>query len=308
MKTTTSKYQEFTKKITDQIINELQNGQAIWKQPWANLGSCCNYITKRPYSGFNQFYLAWVMKDRCLSQPFFMTYKQAQEKGGTVRKGSKGITVVFWKKLESITTSLTNEKTPNTRMFPFLHTVFNIDQIDGIDFIIDTENRTAHTPISACERIVLGMQDRPLIQHGGNEAFYMRSQDLVQLPMPEQFTCAEKYYQTAFHELIHATGHKKRLDRFNEDSPAKFGDEAYSKEELIAEIGATMLSAKAGIHEELIPASAAYIKGWLKALKNDHTMIFSAANQAEKALQYILSADDQTEADRISLIKQEATF
>ena len=163
-----------------------------------------------------------------------------------------------------------------------------------IDFVLDQDETHTHTVIEYCQLLIDQMQSKPTIQHGGNQAYYSPSIDLVQIPMPEQFTSPENYYQTAFHELIHATGHKTRLDRFKEgEKPARFGDENYSKEELIAEIGATILSAKSGIKDQVIKSSAAYIKGWLQKLNDDHSLIFSAANNAEKAVNWICAETNQ---------------
>ena len=282
-------FKSFTSEITTLIIAELEKGNPVWKQPWKDLGLCKNYQSQRPYTGFNQFYLSWLMQKKGFNQPYFLTYKQANDLGGHVRKGEKGITVVFWKQIQQKKQSeIDTETTNTTRLFPFLHTVFNIGQIEGIKFLITEKIQPQHLPIQACEAIVSQMPSSPNIIHGGNQAYYSPSLDFVQLPLPEQFITPENYYQTAFHELIHSTGHKSRLNRFKAgEMPARFGDENYSKEELIAEIGATILSASAGIHQTIISSSAGYIKGWLRALQNDHTLIFSAANQADKAVSFI---------------------
>lgn len=293
--TKTKNFASFTADVTNQIIDELKKGKVIWKQPWTILGGCKNYVTKRHYTGFNQFYLAWQLQQKGYKHPLFMTYKQAVDAGGHVRKGEKGITVVFWKKiLQSKKKEDCNDEKTQLRLYPFLHTVFNIEQIEGIDFVHEQEQTRTHSVIEACQLIINNMPAKPDIRHSGNQAFYSPSLDFVQLPLPEQFTSPENYYQTAFHELIHSTGHKSRLNRFKEgEKPARFGDESYSKEELIAEIGATILSAQSGIKDQVITSSAAYIKGWLRELKNDHSLIFSAANNAEKAVNWICAAAEE---------------
>lgn len=285
-------FASFTTSVTNEIIAELQKGTVIWQQPWRSLGACKNFVTQRSYSGFNQFYLAWKAQQKGYRFPLFMTYKQAIEAGGHVRKGQSGSTVIFWKKY--IQTKESPEESQDVRLYPFLHTVFNIDQIDGIEFKLEQEEQPTHTVIEACQQLIDLMPSKPDIRHSGNQAFYAPYSDYVQLPLPEQFKTPESYYQTAFHELVHATGHKSRLNRFKEgERLARFGDEEYSKEELIAEIGATILSAKAGIKQQVIANSAAYIQGWLKVLKNDHTLIFSAANSAEKAAKFICDETPQ---------------
>jgi antirestriction protein ArdC len=226
------------------------------------------------------------MQERKFRQPLFLTYKQATDLGGHVRKGERGFTVVFWKQI--MKTKEDETESTQKRLFPFLHTVFNIAQIDGVEIKPIDQPVFTHTPIETCELILANMPSKPNIAHGGNRAYYAPSIDHVQLPLQEQFLSPENYYQTAFHELIHSTGHKSRLNRFKVgETPARFGDEQYSKEELIAEIGATVLSARAGITDTIINSSAAYIQGWLKALKKDVTLIFSAANQADKAVCFI---------------------
>ncbi len=285
----TNNFKSFTTEVTMQLIEELKKGNCIWQQPWSMRNGCTNYVTKRSYSGFNQFYLGWKMQQKKYKHPLFMTYKQAIDAGGNVRKSEKGITVVFWKKLiKSNELSNDIETKQQIRLYPFLHTVFNIDQIDGIEFIIPTPDKLTHSIIEQCEKIITHMPTAPQILHQGNQAYYSPRLDIVCMPLPEQFVSPENYYQTTFHELIHSTGHPTRLNRFKEqEKTPRFGDEAYSKEELIAEIGATILSAKSGIKEQIIASSAAYIKGWLSALNNDHTLIFTAANHAEKAVNYI---------------------
>lgn len=289
---TPSKFSSFTSQVTEAIIDQLKNGVPVWRKPWIALGACANYHSRRHYTGFNQFYLAWQMQVRKFNHPFFLTYKQALDLGGHVRKGERGITVVYWKKTQATSTEESDsQEVSKIRLFPFLHTVFNIDQIEGIDLPLPgSTNKPHHEPIKACQEIIAAMTKAPSVFHGGDQAFYAPALDVIMIPHLDQFSSPEAYYSTLFHELIHATGHSSRLNRFKNDAPKpRFGNEEYSKEELIAELGASYLNAAAGIGEPLIANSAAYIKGWLKALSDDHSLIFSAATKAQQAAAYILN-------------------
>lgn len=286
-----SKFLQFANEVTNQIISELEKGNVIWKQPWKNLGLCKNLITNNSYTGFNQFYLNWKMQERSFKSPYFMTFQQAKSIGAKIKKGAKSIQIVFWKKFS-------NEKVDeieianNVRIYPFVHYVFNIDEIENVDPIylrnIATEQKEIST-FENCEKLISEMQNIPEIKFGGDKAYYAPTQDYIQIPIIKQFDSAENYYSTLFHEIIHSTGHKSRLDRFSENTlPTMFGSEDYSKEELVAEIGATFLNAHCGIKEQVFDTSVAYIKGWLKTLKSDPKMIFSASTKAQKAYTFLV--------------------
>jgi antirestriction protein ArdC len=116
------------------------------------------------------------------------------------------------------------------------------------------------------------------------------------MPERECFLSSPAYYSTLFHELTHSTGHPSRLNRLTEKSPVRFGDETYSKEELVAEIGANFLNAHTGIKNEVFDNSLAYLKGWIKALRNDKTMILTASSKAAAACRYILDLEAEGQA------------
>ena len=133
------------------------------------------------------------------------------------------------------------------------------------------------------------MPNKPLIEHMGNRAYYDPRHDAITLPKLTSFESAEEYYSTAFHELSHSTMHESRLDRKVKDEVHRFGNEDYSKEELVAEMGASFLCGHAGIENAVIENNAAYIQGWLKALKNDKSLLIHAAAQAQRSTDYILN-------------------
>ena len=288
---------DFAKKVTEEIIEELKSGRVIWQKPWHNGEGARNYATGRAYEGFNQFYLSYKAAKNNYPTNLFLSFQQARALGGFVRKGEHGTMVVYWKigthqTGKKITDEQGNEKEQTKQLFyPFIHFVFNIAQIEGVEFkkVRDPIGKD-NTPLVATEEIIARMPQPVTIQTGGHTAYYSPLFDYVQLPDKQHFISSEAYYNCLFHELIHSTGHSKRLHRFATDfTPAIFGDENYSREELIAEMGAIYLSSYAGISSEsLRNNSTAYLQGWMKALENDNTLIITAANKAQKAAAFIL--------------------
>lgn len=269
--------------VTNLIVERLEAGVVPWQMPWKSGGGIPrNLITKKPYRGFNFWYLLSFGFDR----PWFLTFNQAKELGGTIKKGSKSFLVVFWKLFDV-------EKNGATEQVPMLryYRVFHIDQVEGIpaNKIPDT---TAHdhdfNPITACEQLVRRWIDCPTIETGKDKACYIPLYDKVEIPSPRNFFEDEHYYSTLFHELVHATGHRKRLDRHSKFSDLRFGSRDYSQEELVAEMGASYLCGLTEIENVIIENSAAYINSWLGKLKADKKFIVQAASDAQKAVDYIL--------------------
>lgn len=285
-----SKFVQFANEVTNQIIKELEKGNVVWKKPWKNLGRCKNLLTKSSYSGFNQIYLNWKMEERGFKTPYFMTFQQARSIGANVRKGAKSIQIVYWKSFSNANKD--EEQVSNSvRLFPFVHFVFNIDEIEHIDSKYLPNNEELEETIYSiekCDNLIHNFFNIPEIRHGGDRAYYTPSHDFIQMPFLNQFYKSENYYSTLFHEIIHSTGHKSRLDRFAENTlPTRFGSIEYSKEELVAEIGATFLNAHCGIKEHVFDTSIAYIQNWLKLLKSDPKMIITASSNAQRAFTYL---------------------
>ncbi|AMJ64006.1 ArdC family protein [Hymenobacter sp. PAMC 26628] len=276
--------------ITNRIILALENGVTPWKQGWnAAHGAPRNYRSKRVYQGINAFLLGMLKYE----QAYFLTFNQARELGGCVRKGEKGMPVVFYKVGKKEDAKGQEKKVAILQY----STVFNIAQIDGVAWRLPELPSREHTPQEAAEQILTGYVGGPRINHGGSEAFYRTSTDLVTMPEASNFHTAEDYYLTFFHELAHSTGNSKRLDRATLTEKADFGSETYAKEELVAELSAAFLGNAAGIDMSLtLPSSASYIANWLQALRNDKRLVISAASQAQKAANHILGVVPSYEA------------
>ena len=267
--------------ITNRIIAELESGIIPWRKPWIASGQAISHVTGKPYSLLNQMLLGRGGE--------YVTFKQVQDEGGRVKKGAKAQMVVFWKWIEQ-----EDEETKEKKKIPCLryYNVFHIDQCDGIKAKHAEPLPQAVEPDAAAEAIITDYLKRSgvkLIHEEGNRAFYRPSSDSVTLPLIDQFKNTAEYYGTAFHELTHSTGHESRLNRLH--TVAAFGSEDYSKEELIAEIGAAALVNQAGLETaSSFKNSAAYVQNWLKVLRDDKRFIVSAAGKAEKAVNLILNA------------------
>jgi len=270
--------------ITEKIISELDKGNIPWHRPWTGTGYPKNLISKKEYRGINVFLLSC----QGYASPYWISYKQAQELGGNVKKGEKSTMVVFWKQIKI------KDKEDNTdKTIPLLryYRVFNTEQCEGIENKVPVLNINHNfQSIPACEKTVQDMQKRPDIQHKDQRAYYNPSNDFVNMPKQESFDKEEFYYSVLFHELGHSTGHKERLDR-KKFAEGCFGSETYSKEELCAEMTAAFLCGSHGIEQQTIGNSAAYIKSWLRKLKDDVKLVVLAAAQAQKASDYILNID-----------------
>ena len=259
--------------ITDNIIKQLEAGVAPWIKPWHSHGIDAPYnpITKRYYNGINFVQLSMMPG----STHNWVTYKQAQSVGAQVRKGSVGVPVIYFSPLE-----IKDRVTDEIKKIPMLkhYTVFNLDQVDGLELPAPAE-RTMNESIASCEEFI--KTQRAIIKHGGNRAFYVPSADYIQLPELDQFKSSADYYATVLHELSHWTGHESRLHR---DFSGRFGNEAYAFEELVAELGSAMLCAHLKIDGQLQHAS--YIDSWLKVLKDDPKNILKASALAQKILSF----------------------
>ena len=268
--------------ITDRMIQEMETGIIPWRKPWMAAGAAISHTTGKPYSLLNHMLLGKPGE--------WLTFKQCQEEGGFVRKGEKSRMVVFWKWIDK-----EDEETGEITQVPYLryYNVFHVDQCEGITAKHMQTNPTPASADEAADAIIIEYVRREgvtLEHREGDAAFYQPATDRIVLPKLSQFTEAAEYYSTAFHEMVHSTGHMKRLARL--DSTANFGSEEYSKEELVAEIGSAALVFHAGLETaDSFHNSAAYVQNWLQALKNDKRLIVSAASKADKALNYILTGE-----------------
>ena len=233
--------------ITERIVSQLETGTVPWHRPWKSGGAGGaprNLESGRAYRGVNVFMLSSLG----YSSPWFLTYRQAQERGGHVRQSEHGAPVVFWTWRDKRST----EGTEETERYAVLryYTVFHVSQCDGIAAPAVPTTAADVAPIESAERIVAGMPDAPGIMHGGEIACYSPALDAVRMPPRATFDAPECYYSTLFHELTHSTGHARRLNRATLADACVFGSTNYSKEELVAEMGAAYLCAIAGIEKD----------------------------------------------------------
>lgn len=266
--------------VTSQIIEQLEKGSVPWRKPWTTQEPC-NLVSQRPYRGINTFLLSAAG----FPSPYWLTYAQAVKLGGNVKKGEHGHIVVFW----NIGQEKLNPKNGKLQK-PFLlryYRVFNLSQTEGIQSKLGVTDHAPVPDIAACDSIVSAMPKLPQITQG-DKAAYSPMRDCVIMPARTVFDTSEGYYATLFHELTHSTGHTSRLNREGiTNASANFGSEVYSKEELIAEMGAAMLCGVTGISPVTLENSAAYLRSWIGVLKGDSKLIVTAASAAQKAADYI---------------------
>ena len=274
--------------VTDQIVAMLETGVVPWRSPIlgrSKAGHPRNMNSGKECRGVNVFLLAFTAFARGYGSSYWLTFNQAKERGGSVKKGEKSSMVVFWKQYETI-----DRETGEPAKIPVMryYNVFNAEQIDGIEIpdAVKFEPIEFH-PIEAAERIANRYAGGPAITHGGQQAFYRPGTDTIHLPDPTRFASSEEYYSTLFHEQSHSTGHSSRLDRKLDTAPRPFGSPDYGKEELVAEMSAAFLCSYAGIQPTVIENQAAYLSGWLKQLKSDKKLVVSAAGQAQRAADWI---------------------
>jgi len=273
--------------VTQRILQELETGAAPWVKPWAatpGQNTPQNAVTNRPYSGTNVV-LLWLARGRGWSTPRFLTFAQALEAGGNVRKGEHGSKVVYFKQL-SVKDKRPDAGDDDTRTIPLMreYTVFNVDQCDGLpDSIRNGKAMRVRNPDTrdalADEFIASTRAD---FREGAGEAYFSPGHDFISMPAFQAFRGADHFYNVAFHELTHWTGHKSRLDR---DMKARFGDQKYAAEELVAELGAAFLSAEFAFNGDV--RNAGYIESWIRLLKSDKRAFFTAASKAQAAADYL---------------------
>ena len=288
--------QDIYSQVTDRIIEQLAKGVIPWKSHYfSQVGFPRNFSTGNPYRGINVFLLGSLR----YTSPYFLTFIQAKELGGNVRKGERGSLVVkygtYTREAESTASARESEE---HRKYLKAYTVFHASQIEGITFP-DPENVPELPANAACDRaraMVAGMPKAPAIHSGTAIPCYRRSSDSVHMPERRFFTSEEAFFSTLFHELTHATGSQSRLARkslLESKGIDAEGDarKTYAEEELVAEMGASFLCAHAGIIEAELENSAAYLQGWIDALKSKDAKgwIIRAASQAQKAADFILN-------------------
>lgn len=293
---------DVTSIVAQRIIDQLEKGVIPWHKPWIGSDFAVKHSNGQPYSLLNQILVG--------DPGEYASFKQITEAGGRVKKGAKGRVVVFWKLLDVDDSGVPGEpdSMPVTKTIPYLRYshVFRIGpDTEGIEPKYIKDPATAlksHAHVIADAQGVfedyLARSGCKFRSEAGNKAYYSQREDEIVLPVIEQFEDSAEYYSTAFHEAVHSTGHSSRLDRFSTSAPAYFGSEDYSKEELIAEIGSACILNTLGVESDhSFRNSAAYIQNWLKALKNDKSMVISASSRAQKAVEMILHKTSMVDSD-----------
>ena len=288
----TTERKDVYSRITTKIVEYLEKGVRPWTRPWS-AEHAAGRITRplrfngQPYCGINVLSLWMSALSQNFVAPIWMTYRQAGELNAHVRKGEKASLVVY---ANAITRTERDDKTGEDvdREIPYMkgYTVFNVEQIEGLPEIYYAKAFPTHDPVARIEHAEkffgsLGAT----IKHVGNRAYYAQELDYVQMPPFEAFRDAESYYATLAHELTHWTKHVQRLDR--DFARKSWGDEGYSREELVAELGSAFLCADLDLHQEPREENASYIATWLEVLKNDNRAIFAAAAHAQRAADYL---------------------
>jgi antirestriction protein ArdC len=279
-------------RITNKIIADLEQGVRPWHRPW-NAEHTAGRIT-RPlrhngvvYQGINVVMLWSASVVNGYACPIWLTFKQAQQLGGNVRKGEHGELVVYADRITRTETDASGEEVECSIPFMKGYTVFNVEQCEGLPAQYAGKAEAPALPlpqrIEAADRFFAATGAD--IRHGGTRAYYAEGPDYVQMPPFETFKNAESHAATLAHELTHWTKHTKRLAR--DLGRVRYGDEGYAREELVAELGAAFLSADLSITPEVRPDHAAYIATWLTALKNDKRFIFTAASHAQRAADFL---------------------
>jgi antirestriction protein ArdC len=274
--------------VSARIVAELEKGAPPWVKPWSatpGANTPCNAVSNRPYSGCNVV-LLWMAQAAGYRTPRFLTFRQALELGGNVRKGERGTKVYFVKQLQ--VRDKRADESVSARLIPMMreYTVFNVDQCENLpDNINAGKPVRVRNPDTRDELADTFLQSTGAdIREGYGEAYYVPSRDFISMPAFAGFKGADHFYNVTFHELTHWTGYKSRLDR---DLKSRFGSQRYAAEELIAELGAAFLCAEFSFDGDI--RSAGYIASWIELLKADKRAFFTACGHASNAANYLRS-------------------
>ncbi|MCH8824254.1 MAG: DUF1738 domain-containing protein [Planctomycetes bacterium] len=277
--------------VTDRVIELLERGVVPWLKPWAGDDSCPKNLTSgKHYRGVNPFLLAVTSWCEGYESSYWLTYKQAQQYGGNIKKGEKSTRVIFYKqyavaKRDPLTKQVEQVNIPVLRFY----NVFNVQQTEGVEYPESNLAQIDFDPIERCESVVASMPNPPRIEISGHRASYQPSTDKITMPKPDRFQSAEHYYASLFHELTHSTGSKDRLARPGITENPDFKSGSYAKEELVAEMGSAFLCGHCNIESATIENTASYIQGWLKKIRSDSKLVIQSASAAQKSADLILS-------------------
>jgi antirestriction protein ArdC len=277
---------------TAKMIEALERGVTPWHKPWAiGVGRPRSMSTGKAYRGVNVLLLGFAAQDAGYTSEWWGTYRQMQERGGQVRRGERSTEVLLWKPVTRRGEDENGEERTGGYLLARSFRVFNAEQCDGLEALAAAP-REAPAATAADDIAAAYLTDGPSLTFGGDVAAYSPARDAVMMPRREAFAGDAEYFSTLFHELTHSTGHASRLARDGVTEGHTFGDAEYSREELIAEMGAAMLCALAGVDNAAAQAnSAAYLASWIRTLRGDHKLIIQAAANAQRAADLIAGAD-----------------
>jgi len=280
--------------ILNKIICLLENNNLEWLKSWKT-GIAKNYITKKEYRGVNTIITQIDKIENSFKSNYYLTFLQIKRLKGRLKEGSKGIPIFYYKIIEN---KVLNQDTKEEKIKKYsllkYYVVFNVE---NTDLNIQEEIKVSN-PIDSCEQIIVGYKDIPLIKNAGFP-HYNKKEDTIGIPLKEDFISIEEYYSTLYHELSHSTGHEKRLNRecLTEYSP--FESAGHSKEEIVAELSASLLCGYSGIDNKIINNNSAYIKGWLNNIKQDKNFLFSCFKLSQKSADYIRGIKNETDTNKV---------
>ena len=271
-------------KVFQYIIAQLENGTVPWKCPYIPMTSGNGHV----YRGINKLVLNLRAREMKYKSPFWYTYLNCKKNGGQVRKGQKGVHVVYFAQGK-----YTDEKTDKEKGYSTMkvYSVFNQEQCDFHEDYVEPELVDEYTPASAlCADYIY--REKIEQTNSPGMAFYNPKSDKINIPAMSALSDESHYYPTLFHEMGHSTGHEGRLNRKGVASMSLFDDHQYSEEELVAEMTAAYLCGATDREMKDLDQSAAYIESWLKVFGGDKSMLQRAATQAEKACEFIMGKQD----------------
>lgn len=302
------KQAEVYQAVTDRIIKQIEAGTPPWRKPWITTGGGLpqNAASGRSYSGINVWLLLLAAEAKGYDGNLWGTFNQWKKLGGHVNRGERGTKIVFWSVVkETVADQQTGKEDEQKRIFCRQFTVFNLGQTAGE--ALDRFRRPTLPPKGfndheAVEQVIAATDAD--IRHGGNAAYYNSESDYIQLPVKVAFESEAEYYSASLHEIAHWSGHENRLNRL--DKLARFGDQSYAMEELVAEMSSAFLCSTLGVENSAAEKqSASYLANWLGVLKADSRAIFTASTAAAAAADYVLSfsqgvESEETEEDAVA--------
>ena len=285
------KKKELYQQVTAGLIEQMEQGVAIWQQPWvvSKAYQPQNGFSQRLYNGFNRIYLGWMQESFGSNDPRWYTFNNVKDLGFKVRKGSKSTIVVYNAPAVSEKENDNGEVETYTWWNMRFYKVFHASQVEGLpEYDVEVEaplQPDSDEDYPGIQHMVEWCKTNLFdVQHGSDRAYYTPAHDSITLPDPDMFKRLSWYAQTLAHEIVHATGHEKRLNRLDK---CGYGTDSYAKEELVAEFGAAMLCGSLDIPADM-EQSASYLKSWAQRCKDDPSLLVSAANMAEKAVDFVM--------------------